>query len=123
MPAVQILFYRDPGEAPPVLEWLLRLQSKQLEKVRELLDRLAAEGHELRRPHADLLRDGIYELRASYQNQQNRILYFFDGQGLVIVAHGLKKEDRMPEQAIDLARLRRERFRTDPVAHCVEVDF
>ena len=69
-----------------------------------------------------LLRDGIYELRVTYQNQQNRILYFFDGQGLVILAHGLKKEARMPEPAIELALARRERYRSDPADYGVEVE-
>jgi hypothetical protein len=34
-------------------------------------------GHELRRPEADFLRDGIYELRASLGGVHHRILYFF----------------------------------------------
>ena len=37
---------------------------------------LAAFGHELHRPIADSLRDGIYELRASHQGIPYRILYF-----------------------------------------------
>jgi DNA-binding XRE family transcriptional regulator len=39
--------------------------------------RLADLGHELRRPEADLLRDGICELRARLGTVNYRILYFF----------------------------------------------
>ena len=122
MPAVQSLFYQEPGELPPVLDWLESLATQPRTRAEYAIGRLAAEGHELRRPLADTLRDGIYELRVTYQSQQNRILYYFDGQGLVILAHGLKKEARVPDAAIELALARRERYRAEPAAHSVEVD-
>jgi hypothetical protein len=34
-------------------------------------------GHELRRPEADFLRDGVYELRISLNHIQYRLLYCF----------------------------------------------
>ena len=40
---------------------------------------LALFGHELRRPKADFLRDGIYELRAREGRANYRVLYFFHG--------------------------------------------
>lgn len=43
-------------------------------------------GHELRRPEADFLRDGIYELRVSLQGQQYRMLYFFHGKVVAVVS-------------------------------------
>ncbi|MGO9257708.1 MAG: type II toxin-antitoxin system RelE/ParE family toxin [Bryobacteraceae bacterium] len=36
-------------------------------------------GRELRRPEADFLRDGIYELRVSLRGVHFRILYFSTG--------------------------------------------
>jgi phage-related protein len=122
MPAVQILFYRDPGELPPVLEWLDGLPADQRVRSWDLIRTLAREGHELRRPHADTLRDGIYELRATLRGQQNRILYFFERQGLIILAHSLKKERAVSDQAIQLAKRRRERFRAEPEAYSAEVE-
>jgi phage-related protein len=121
MPVVQLLFYREPGEVPPVLEWLDGLPLKARERVYVKLRQLAGSGHELRRPNADILRDDIWELRPTYQGQQLRILYFFEGQGLVIVAHRLKKEAKVPQKAIELALARRERFRADPEGCCAEV--
>ena len=53
---------------------------------------LAESGYELRRPAADYLQDGIYELRAKHRNRQYRILYFFHGQNLAILAHAITKE-------------------------------
>jgi phage-related protein len=117
MPAVRILFYREAREAPPVLDWLERLPQKERDKARHLIGLLAGEGHELRRPCADLLRDGVYELRATHQRQQNRILYFFHGQGVAVLAHALKKEAKVSDQAIQVAIARRNRFREDPDTH------
>ncbi len=79
--------------------------------------RLEAKGHELRRPAADFLRDGIYELRPSHRGVNYRILYFFVGKNVVIVSHGLQKESEVPAVDIDRALERKKRFEEDPVAH------
>lgn len=62
-----------------MLDWLDHLPSKVQAKCANRIDRLGKLGHELRRPEADYLRDGLYELRASYQGVHYRMLYFFVG--------------------------------------------
>ena len=47
------------------------------DKCRIKIERLQELGFELRRAEADLLRDGIYELRVSLRRANFRILYFF----------------------------------------------
>jgi phage-related protein len=74
-------------------------------------------GHELRRPEADLLRDGIYELRASLHGVQYRILYFFHATVAAVVAHGIVKESAVPPLEIARAVERRKRFEADPAKH------
>jgi phage-related protein len=81
------------------------------------LERLRELGHELRRPEADLLRDGIYELRASRQGVNYRILYFFHGTVAAIVSHGIVKERAIPPNEIDRAIERRKRFEANPAKH------
>jgi phage-related protein len=66
--------------------------------------------HELRRPAADFLRNGIYELRAKHQNVQYRILYFFHSQNVAILAHAITKGGpAVPDSDIDRA-IARKRF-------------
>ena len=65
--------------------------------------RLAEMGHELRRPEADLLRDKIYELRASLQGIHYRVLYFFHGSTAAIIAHGIVEESAVPSNEIEQA--------------------
>jgi phage-related protein len=77
-------------------------------------------GHELRRPQADLLRDGIYELRVGFQGVHYRILYFFYGNIAAIVSHGLTKERAVPSRGIELAIKRRAIFLANPAMHTAE---
>ena len=74
-------------------------------------------GHELRRPEADCLRDGIYELRAGYEGVHYRMLYFFHGTAAIIVSHGLTKERQVPPREIELAIRRKTQFEASPKRH------
>ena len=72
-------------------------------KCRVKLDRLRDLGYELRRPEADYLRDGIYELRLRVQRVNYRMLYFFHGNTAAVVCHGILKEKVIPPKEIDRA--------------------
>jgi phage-related protein len=74
-------------------------------------------GNELHRPEADYLRDGIFELRASYQGIHYRILYFFSGKAAVVLSHGITKEREVPAKEIDRAIKRREQVKSDFEQH------
>ncbi|WP_375466519.1 type II toxin-antitoxin system RelE/ParE family toxin [uncultured Nostoc sp.] len=67
---------------------------------------------------ADFLRDGIYELRAKHVRVQYRILYFFHGQNVVILAHAIIKEDnQLPDREIDLALTYKNLFTLNSEVH------
>jgi phage-related protein len=64
------------------------------------------------------LRDGIYELRAKHIRVQYRILYFFHGQNVAILAHAMtKEEDQVPDIDINRAVQRKEQFEVSPEVH------
>jgi len=98
----------------------MRLPAKAQDKCFLRLERLREVGHELRRPEADFLRDGIYELRVSLQGVQHRILCFFHGTLAAVVSHGLVKERVVPPKEIDRAIERKKRFEVDPRRHTYE---
>lgn len=103
MAQTEVFFFREPKDnSVPLLEWLDGLPAKVQTKCTERIDRLGELGHELRRPEADFLRDGIYELRARHQSVHYRMLYFFAGKAVVVVSHGLTKERKVPPREIDL---------------------
>ena len=113
----QVVFYQEAAGSVPVLEWLDTLPPKAQDKCRVKIERLQDLGHELRRPEADLLRDGIYELRVGLQRVNYRILYFFHGKVAAVLAHGLVKERVVPPREIDEAIKRKQRFERDPGTH------
>src|ERR1700723_3159825 len=77
MAAVALIGFRDDSGDVPFLDWLESLPEKAQGKCRVRLTRLRDMGNELRRPEADYLRDGVYELRFKYQRINYRVLYFF----------------------------------------------
>ena len=120
MPRTRVVFYREGDGTVPLLDWLDTLPAKALDKCRVKIGRLRELGHELRRPEADLLRDGIYELRIRLRRVNYRILYFFHGDTAAVVSHGVIKERAVPAIEIDRATDRKRRFAADPVAHTHE---
>jgi hypothetical protein len=94
VPLTEVIFYKE-GDTVPVREWLKSLPSKVARKCPLYLDMLEQQGHELLRPIADFLRDGIYELRPSFQGVNYRILYSFSGRNVVVVSHGIVKESEV----------------------------
>ena len=120
MPFTRIVLFRDADGSVPILEWLDEQIPKVRAKYLARLERLQELGHELRRPEADLLRDGIYELRVGMQGANYRMLYFFHGRNAVVVSHGLRKERVVPPSEIDLAIDRRRRFENSPNEHTHE---
>jgi len=120
VPKTEVVFYRnDRGEAP-VVEWLRELRrrdKKAYAKCSARIQVLAQLGHELRRPMADYLRDGIHELRIRQGHVNYRILYFFHGQAVAVLAHGLTKEAEVPNADIERATQRKEAFAKDPEKH------
>jgi len=100
-----------------VLEWLRELRQKRPRAFAKCLARirlLADSGCELRRPIADFLRDGIYELRAKDGRVNYPILYFFHGRNVAVLAHALTKESEVPDVDIDRAVQRKEAFGRNP---------
>jgi len=116
----KVVFFKDKKGAAPVLVWLDTIPEKAKFKCLAKIERLAEEGHDLRRPEADLLRDKIYELRASLQGIHYRILYFFHGNVAAVLSHGIIKEDRVPPIEIDRAVERKKSFEMNPKAHTYE---
>lgn len=121
MPPIEVVFYAEDGKAP-VREWLRTLPVKAQIKCLAYLSQLENRGHELRRPVADLLRDGIYELRPTYAGVHYRILYFFAGKDAVVISHGLIKEAAVSATDIERAIVRRKKFEANPGAHTMKTE-
>jgi len=125
MPRTQLVFFKDDDGTAPVRDWLLELRQRQrraFAKCVVRIRRLAELGHELRRPEADLLQDGIYELRARIGRVNYRVLYFFHGQNVAILVHALTREAKVPKGDIERALRRKAAFKSHPASHSFEQD-
>ncbi len=117
MPPTPVVFFRESDGSVPLLEWFLGLPEKAQDKCLVRLERLRLLGHELRRPEADYLRDGIHELRVTVFGVHYRMLYFFHRNKAIVVSHGIVKQREVPSREIDRAIRRRTLFDRDPVVH------
>jgi len=120
MPQTTIVFYREHPNSIPVLDWLAELHARDRRaylKCVELIDRLSQFGFELRRPTADILHEGVYELRGKAGRVNYRLLYFFHGQNIAILAHAITKEREIPAKDIELALSRKAHFELSPEKH------
>jgi phage-related protein len=119
-PQTRLLFFQDANGAAPVWEWLKELRErnpKAYAKCVVRIRRLAELGHELQRTEVDLLQNGIYELRARLGTVNYRILYFFHGRNVAVLAHAITKESEIPAIEINRTFERKRLFRASPDAH------
>jgi hypothetical protein len=119
VPKTEIVFFQNRDGSSPLVEWLITLPRATREKLLGRIELLAKLGHELRRPYADFLRDGVFELRARCGHVNYRILYFFHDRTIVL-SHGFTKERAVPEREIVSAMRRRNEFSQAPDAHTLQ---
>lgn len=125
MPTTEVVFYMAADGTSPAYDALQALrtagQHKAAAKCIARIGRLVEKGYELRRPDADYLRDGIYELRATYQTVNYRFLYFFHGRRIAVLSQLITKEDKVPDSEIDRAIANRKKFEGDPEKRTLRV--
>lgn len=102
-----IYHFVDEDGNKPVKIFIDSLTDKEQAKIYAYLGELKNQGNNLRRPMADYLRDGIYELRP----KENRIFYFFYLRDRAVLVHAIKKHiKRIPEYDLKLCIKRRVRI-------------
>jgi len=96
-----ILFCDDQMATCPVSEFVDGCQPKHQVKIIRFLSLLEDYGPTLPRPYADLLYDGIHELRIKLSGDQIRMLYFFCYRKFIILYFAfIKTTDRVPDRFI-----------------------
>jgi len=108
--AYELEFYRSLNGEEPALDYIRAQVKAHRAKIGRALRYLEELGHETRRPLAEYLGDGIYELRIAVEGHRHRLLYFFHGRSLIVVTMGfLKKTGRVPPEEL----MRALRYRAD----------
>ncbi len=110
----RVVIYKNEDGSAPLLQWLDELSPGVVDKCIVKVELLEKFGYQLRRPHCDLLEEGIYELRVRYRNIHYRILYFFEGKNTVILSHGCTKEKRVSKREVARAIRHRANYIENP---------
>jgi len=109
----QVLYYETEDEICPVKEFIDSQNKRNKAKIFSLISYLEEIGPQLPRPYADLLREGIHEMRVKLTGEQVRILYFFCYRNFIILTHVFKKTtDKIPDAEIKKAKKYRDDFLT-----------
>ena len=87
----QVLYYETEDEICPVRDFIDSQNQRNKAKIFSLISYLEEIGPQLPRPYADLLREGIHELRIKLTGEQVRILYFFCYRNFIVLTHVFKK--------------------------------
>jgi phage-related protein len=87
-----IVYYETVKGVCPVREFIDSQRERDQAKIFAWLSLLEAQGPTLPRPYADLLTEGIHELRIKLSGDQVRILYFFCFRDFIVVTHAFVKQ-------------------------------
>lgn len=107
----EVEFYKKEDGTKPAKDFIFSLEPKMKAKMLDMLQVLEENGNTLREPFSKSLGNGIFELRCKFSSDITRVLYFFYDKGRIIVTNGfVKKTQKTPRKAIDLAEKYRQDF-------------
>lgn len=99
--------FAEINDKVPMIEFMESLSFKERAKIFAYIDRLVelkSNGIQPKQNLSKHLRDGIFELRVSFENRISRSLYFYESKQQVIFTHGfVKKEQKTPKDEIEKA--------------------
>ena len=100
-PAWQVFGYQTDSGVCEVKDFIESRKREDQQKLLAWLALLEIEGPQLPRPYADLLRDGIHELRVKLSGNQIRILYFFFLRNKIMLTHTFSKTSaKVPDEEV-----------------------
>ena len=107
----RVLYYETRDGQCPVGTFLAGRKDRERAKILSWIALLEDRGPNLPRPYADLLDDGIHELRLKLSGNEVRILYFFCFRRFIVLTHGFAKHvARVPAAEIEHAQCCRTDF-------------
>ena len=97
-----ILFCDEMEQDCPVADFINTCTPRNQVKVLRLLTLLEEQGPILPRPYADVLYDGIHELRFTLSQEKVRVLYFFCYQKFIVLYYVFfKNTSKVPKKHIN----------------------
>ncbi len=102
-----IYYYKDIGGRDHIKNFIDSLDIHDQQKALAYIALLKEHGHNLRRPIADNIGNGLYELRP----KGNRVFYFFFLKDSAVLVHAIKKKtDEISKSDIQISLRRKNEF-------------
>lgn len=98
---------------PEARQELLDLDDAMKGKALYALDKLELKGNELRYPDTDIIRNGLFELRAGNKDITRTFFAYAKGKNIYILRTYVKKTRKTPQAEIDLAIRRLEELKDE----------
>ncbi len=115
----RVLYYETSEGDCVVREFIDSRKGRDQAKILALISYLQDQGPTLPRPYADLLEDGIHELRIKLSGDQFRVLYFFCYRRFIVLTHAfMKVSAKVPWAEIQKAK----KYRSDFLSRFEESD-
>lgn len=100
----EVEFYETENGKVPVYDFIESLNPNMQSKALNDINLLKKCGNNLRSPHSEYIKDGIFELRVKYASDISRIFYFFYVGNKIILTNGfIKKTQKTPLKEIEKA--------------------
>ena len=101
----KVIYYSRQDGSIPVKGYIESLSIREQAKTLAFIALLEEKGPNLPRPYADLLEDGIHELRVKLKGTQVRVLYFFCYQNMIVLTSAFNKHShKVPKEEIKSAK-------------------
>jgi hypothetical protein len=106
-----IIYYETATGECPVEEFINSRNLGNRIKIFNWIEQLEKHGPNLPRPYADLIEDGIHELRIKLSGDQIRMIYFFCYRDYIVLTYAFRKTtDRVSKTEISKAKKFRAEF-------------
>jgi phage-related protein len=109
-PTLRVVFYRASSGREPVREWLRGLDREVRKVIGEDI-KTVQYGWPLGMPLVRSFGDGLWEVRSRFRDGIARVIFFAEGDLMVLVHGFIKKSQKTPKAELDLARRRASELR------------
>jgi phage-related protein len=107
---IKVRFYRQPSGSEPVRDWLLSLSRQDRLEIGTDIKTVEF-GWPVGLPVCRSLGGELWEVRSSLRNRIARVLFCVEGNAMWLLHGFVKKQQKTPKDAIDLARRRMREIR------------
>ncbi|NHM27783.1 type II toxin-antitoxin system RelE/ParE family toxin [Desulfofundulus sp. TPOSR] len=99
----EVEFYKSASGRKPAADFIVSLQPKEQAKIARAIDLLEEFGPQIGMPYVKHLGDGLWELRVPFGGQTFRLLFFIEGNTLIMVHALSKKTPKTPLKELNTA--------------------